>query len=88
MKLSKPTDTKDIIGNNPHSSIEHLTCAICCPEVMQPTGNLHHKISKLILSVAEHILDNPTPFDPTYNMLKVSIRLRLLNLNNYAHLGD
>ena len=46
-----------------------LSCAVYCPEVMKATGDLHHKISKLIPRVAEHILDNPTPFDSTYHML-------------------
>ena len=66
----------DIIGNKQLSLMKCLSCAICCPEVMQSTGDLHHKISKLIPGVAKHIFDNSTPFDSTYHML-----------NHNAHAG-
>jgi len=69
VKLHGSCNWLDIIGNNHLSSIKYLSCAICCPEVMQSTGDLHYKIIKLVLCVAEHILDNSTPLDTTYHML-------------------
>jgi hypothetical protein len=39
--------------------MKYLASAICCPAVMQSTGDLHHKINNLISRVAEHVLDTP-----------------------------
>jgi len=79
MNVTRSSYVLDFIGNKLPSSIRHLACAACRPEVMQSTGDLHHKISRLIPRVAKHILDidNTTPFDPTYHML-----------NDNAHTGD
>lgn len=38
-------------------------------EVVQATSNLHHQVGKVCFGVAKDIFDNPTPFDPSDDML-------------------
>ena len=55
--------TIDIIGNKRLSR-----CAAGGSKVVQATRHHHHRVIKLRFRVAEHIFNNPTPFDPCNHM--------------------
>jgi hypothetical protein len=62
-RLQAAVNTIDIIGNKRLSR-----CAAGGSKVVQATRHHHHRVIKLRFRVAEHIFNNPTPFDPCNHM--------------------